>query len=95
MKTVYGLKKLISLDQATQEKAKVQILGAMALIARSTAFPPLTFTVANVASAMVAEAIALIVLTLYKETNNIDELLQKSEYLKGMVINVLIIQYFK
>ncbi|KAJ8664759.1 hypothetical protein QAD02_006421 [Eretmocerus hayati] len=90
LKTVYGLKKLSDIPSASLEKAKSQILGALALMSRASAFPPLTFAVANVVSVMVAEAIALVVLTLFKETNNIDDQVKKSEYLKGKALNYVV-----
>lgn len=86
MKTIYGLKKISAIPESNIDKARSQILGALSLIARASAFPPLTFAVANVVSVMIAEAIALIILSLYKETNNIDDQVQKAEYLKGEVI---------
>lgn len=89
LKTIYGLKKIDTVPQPQMVKAKAQILGALSIIARATAFPPLAFAVANVASVMVAEAIALVVLTLFKETNNVDDLVQKTEYLKGTLKNFL------
>ncbi|KAJ8664758.1 hypothetical protein QAD02_006420 [Eretmocerus hayati] len=78
------------IPSASLEKAKSQILGALALMSRASAFPPLTFAVANVVSVMVAEAIALVVLTLFKETNNIDDQVKKSEYLKGKALNYVV-----
>lgn len=85
VKTVYGLKRIDVVSQPYSDKAKSQIHGALSIIAKATAFPPLSFAVANVASIMVAEAIALVVLTMFKETNNIDDLVQKTEYLKGLL----------
>ncbi|XP_008217333.1 uncharacterized protein LOC103318031 [Nasonia vitripennis] len=90
LKTVYGLKKIAKVSDSELEKAKSQILGGLALIARATAFPPLTFAVANVVSCMVAEAIASVVLALFKETNNIDDILLKAEYLKGKSLNYIV-----
>ena len=79
------MKKLGAIPDAAIEKAKSQLLAALTLTARSIAFPPLTFAVANVVSVMVAEAISSIVLNLFKEANNVDEMLQKAEYLKGIL----------
>ncbi|XP_058809202.1 uncharacterized protein LOC131674499 [Phymastichus coffea] len=90
MKTIYGLKKVATVMESVLDKARNQIFGAMTLIARSTAFPPLTFTIANIASVMVAEGVAVIVLSLFKEANNIDDLAQKAEYLKGKSLNYIV-----
>jgi hypothetical protein len=83
LKTIYGLKKLAVIPESTLAKATTQILGGLTLVARAAAFPPLNFAVANIASILVAEAIASIVLALFKEDNKIEDLLQKSDYLKG------------
>lgn len=85
IKTIYGLKKLSVIPDTTFEKERNQILGALALTARASAFPPLNSSVANIVSLMVCEAIASVVLNLFKENNNVDDMMDKVEYLKGKV----------
>ena len=86
LKTIYAMKKLNIIPDTTVDKSKRQILGALTLISRASAFPPLNFAVANITSIMISEAIASIVLAIFKENNNIDDLLCKTEYLKGKLI---------
>ncbi|XP_014226177.1 uncharacterized protein LOC106651975 [Trichogramma pretiosum] len=90
LKTIYGLKKLGLIPEATAEKSRSQLMAALALIARSTAFPPLSFAVANVTSVMIAEAVASIVLALFKENSSVDDMVHKSEYLQGKSLNYVV-----
>ncbi|XP_014208587.2 uncharacterized protein LOC106639465 [Copidosoma floridanum] len=90
LKTIYGLKRIPVVPDSVLDKERKQILGALSLIARATAFPPLNFAVANVTSLMIAEAIASVVLQFFKDNNNIDDLVDKIEYLKGKTLNYIV-----